>query len=163
MDQLAHATSGTAPILELDGLSVSYFARAGEVPAVSGVSLSLRRGESLGLVGESGCGKSTIALAIMRHVTGSGRITWNDLAFTIHKARVDEVAVEQGTVAIDHLHVPGTPPSLRAELSLAGPLRSALMALDAEPLRLAQKAKVRPAQVSGQGRGRFTLQLPLHV
>ncbi|MCC6469438.1 MAG: dipeptide ABC transporter ATP-binding protein [Alphaproteobacteria bacterium] len=82
MNPVAPATAADAkPILELDGLAVSYFARAGEVPAVTGVSLALKRGESLGLVGESGCGKSTIALAIMRHMSGSGRIVNGTVRF----------------------------------------------------------------------------------
>ena len=65
----------TTPILTLDDLSVSYATRDGPVPAVTDVSLELAAGESLGLVGESGCGKSTIGLAIMRHLGRAGYIS----------------------------------------------------------------------------------------
>ncbi len=65
----------TSPILRLDNVSVSYRTRSGIVPAVTGVSLEIAAGESLGLVGESGCGKSTIGLAIMRHLGPSGELT----------------------------------------------------------------------------------------
>jgi peptide/nickel transport system ATP-binding protein len=50
------------PVLELDDVSISYFIRSGEVPAVINVSLAIHSDEAVGLVGESGCGKSTIAM-----------------------------------------------------------------------------------------------------
>jgi len=53
-------------VLEIRDLATYFFLRRGVVKAVDGVSLSLRRGEILGLVGESGCGKSVTALSIMR-------------------------------------------------------------------------------------------------
>jgi peptide/nickel transport system ATP-binding protein len=55
-------------ILEVSGLRTYFFTRAGVVKAVDGVSFSLARGETLALVGESGCGKSMTALSIMRLV-----------------------------------------------------------------------------------------------
>ncbi|MFI5012414.1 MAG: dipeptide ABC transporter ATP-binding protein [Hyphomicrobiales bacterium] len=70
-----------APVLELEGVSVAYRTHSGEVPAVVGVSLELREGESLGLVGESGCGKSTIAFAVLRHLAGRGRVTGGAIRF----------------------------------------------------------------------------------
>ena len=51
-----------APLLDVQGLRVAYTTRASEVPVLTGLDLSLRAGEALGLVGESGCGKSTVAL-----------------------------------------------------------------------------------------------------
>ena len=50
-------------ILECKKLCISYFTRAGEIPAVIDFDMKLHQGESVGLVGESGCGKSTVALA----------------------------------------------------------------------------------------------------
>jgi peptide/nickel transport system ATP-binding protein len=70
-----------APILECRHLSICYDSRAGSVPAVIDFNLTLERGEAHGLVGESGCGKSTIALAIMRHLGRSGRIVGGQILF----------------------------------------------------------------------------------
>ena len=58
-------TSG-APALELDDLHVAYTVRGIQRPVLRGVTLEIAPGESYGLVGESGCGKSTAAFAIMR-------------------------------------------------------------------------------------------------
>ena len=62
------------PILEVRDLHTHFFLRRGVVKAVDGVSFTLRRGEVLGLVGESGCGKSVTALSLMRLLPkGGGR------------------------------------------------------------------------------------------
>ena len=53
-------------VLEVDGLQTYFSTRWGTVKAVDGVSFSLRRGETLGIVGESGCGKSVTMLSLMR-------------------------------------------------------------------------------------------------
>jgi peptide/nickel transport system ATP-binding protein len=68
-------TAGTsAPALELCDLEVSYRVRGKDRPVLRGVSLQVERGRSCGLVGESGCGKSTAALAIVRYLPRNGRV-----------------------------------------------------------------------------------------
>ena len=62
-------------ILDVRDLQTHFFLRRGVVKAVDGVSFSLRRGEVLGLVGESGCGKSLTALSIMRLLPKGGART----------------------------------------------------------------------------------------
>lgn len=63
------------PVLEIDDLHVEFPTARGPLKAVDGVSLSLQPGERLGLIGESGSGKSTIALAVMRLIKPPGRIS----------------------------------------------------------------------------------------
>jgi peptide/nickel transport system ATP-binding protein len=61
-----------APLLEIDNLFVHFPAETGTIRAVDGISLSLDEGRTLALVGESGCGKSMTALAILRLVPSPG-------------------------------------------------------------------------------------------
>ncbi len=70
-----------APVLEITDLNLSYWTRAGEIPAVIDFSLTVNRGESIGLVGESGCGKSTVAMAIMQYMGGNGTIKSGSIRF----------------------------------------------------------------------------------
>jgi peptide/nickel transport system ATP-binding protein len=69
------------PILEIDRLGISFFTRAGEIPAVMDFSCKVMPGQAMGLVGESGCGKSTVALAVMRDLPGFGRIMGGSIKF----------------------------------------------------------------------------------
>jgi len=69
------------PVLELDNVRISYFTRAGEINVVPGISFALEQGEAIGLVGESGCGKSTVAFSIMNYLGGAGRITGGRILF----------------------------------------------------------------------------------
>jgi len=62
------------PLLQITNLHTSFFTDAGEVKAVRGVSFSLEKGKTIGLVGESGCGKSVTALSILRLIPFPGRI-----------------------------------------------------------------------------------------
>ncbi len=70
------------PLLEIQGLRTEFHTDAGLAPAVDGVDLTLDAGKTLGLVGESGCGKSVTALSIMRLVASPpGRIAGGRILF----------------------------------------------------------------------------------
>ncbi|MGB8813370.1 MAG: ABC transporter ATP-binding protein [Paracoccaceae bacterium] len=71
----------TQPILEISNLSISFFTRMREIPAVMDFSCSVMAGEAMGLVGESGCGKSTVALAVMRDLGKNGKIVSGSIKF----------------------------------------------------------------------------------
>jgi peptide/nickel transport system ATP-binding protein len=69
------------PLLAIENLSISFFTRAAEIPAVMNFSASVAPGEALGLVGESGCGKSTVALAVMQDLGANGRVVDGTIRF----------------------------------------------------------------------------------
>lgn len=69
------------PVLVCKNLCISYYSRAGEIPAVVDFSLKVQPGETIGIVGESGCGKSTVALAIMQYMGVNGGIKSGSILF----------------------------------------------------------------------------------
>jgi peptide/nickel transport system ATP-binding protein len=69
------------PILEIENLSISFFTRRGEIPAVMDFSCTVLPGEAMGIVGESGCGKSTVSLGIMRDMGNRGKIVGGRIVF----------------------------------------------------------------------------------
>lgn len=70
------------PILAIDNLHTRFFTRDGVVRAIEGLSLTVQAGEVLGIVGESGCGKSVTALSVMRLIPAqSGRIVEGSVRF----------------------------------------------------------------------------------
>jgi len=69
------------PLLEVEGLRTYYFTRAGPVRAVDGVSFFVEKGEVFGLAGESGCGKTTAGLSILRLLPPYGRIVGGRIVF----------------------------------------------------------------------------------
>jgi peptide/nickel transport system ATP-binding protein len=75
------AMTEQTPVLECRNVCISYFTRAGEVPAVVDFNLRLMPGEAHGIVGESGCGKSTVALAIMSYMGKNGAIVSGEILF----------------------------------------------------------------------------------
>jgi oligopeptide/dipeptide ABC transporter ATP-binding protein len=68
------AAENGGPVLEVHDLKTYFFTRAGVIKAVDGVSFSIRRGETIGLVGESGCGKTVTCLSILGLLAPPGRI-----------------------------------------------------------------------------------------
>jgi peptide/nickel transport system ATP-binding protein len=78
----------TKPLLEVDRLVMRYRIKAGEVSAVEDVSFTVHQGEAVGLVGESGCGKTSVALSLLRllpsnaeYISGEIRLNGEDLLF----------------------------------------------------------------------------------
>lgn len=74
-------TTAVTPVLECKNVNISYYTRAGEIPAVIDFNLTVMPGESIGIVGESGCGKSTVALAIMNYMGKNGRVKSGQILF----------------------------------------------------------------------------------
>jgi peptide/nickel transport system ATP-binding protein len=68
-------------LLEVENLSIEYQTRNGYLRAVEGVSFSLEKGKSLGLVGESGCGKTTLGMALMGLLPTNGRVARGRILF----------------------------------------------------------------------------------
>lgn len=81
MDQRKREERLAAPLLEVKDLHTHFPTRAGLVRAVDGVSFQIERGELLGVVGESGCGKSITALSILRLIAPPGKIVRGEIFF----------------------------------------------------------------------------------
>ena len=87
------------PILEIDSLSISFFTRLREIPAVMDFSVEVQPGEAVGLVGESGCGKSTVLRCFNRMndlidiARVEGTVLYRDI--DLYDPEVDPVAVRR--------------------------------------------------------------------
>ena len=68
-------------LLEVKNLKIYYFTRKGPAKAVDGINFSIDKNKTLGLIGESGCGKTTTALSLMRFVKPPGRIVKGKIVF----------------------------------------------------------------------------------
>ena len=73
--------SDTPPLLRIEGLRTVFRSMAGDIPAVDGVDIEVPKGRTLGIVGESGCGKSVLSLSVMRLVARPGRIAAGRIVF----------------------------------------------------------------------------------
>jgi peptide/nickel transport system ATP-binding protein len=89
-----HGQASSEPVLEVQNLQTYFYTRIGLVKAVDGVSFSLRRGETLAIVGESGCGKSVTALSLMRLVDPPGRIVGG----TVRLGGLDVLGLDQAAM-----------------------------------------------------------------
>lgn len=92
------------PLLEIKNLCIDYNTKAGPVHAVEDISFVLKKGESVGLVGESGCGKTTLAKSFMRLLPENGEIVSGEIIYKgedivkmskeeIRKLRLKEIAM----------------------------------------------------------------------
>ncbi|MGD2159159.1 MAG: ABC transporter ATP-binding protein, partial [Anaerolineales bacterium] len=70
-----------SPVLKVEDLAVAYKVRGGEIEAVQNVNFFINRGESHGIVGESGCGKSTVAWAIVNFLGANGYVKRGSIKF----------------------------------------------------------------------------------
>src|SRR5712664_3173360 len=68
-------------MLEFRDVGIAYATRGGEVPVIPALSFRVGAGEAMGLVGESGCGKSTVALSIVRYLGRAGRLVRGRILF----------------------------------------------------------------------------------
>jgi peptide/nickel transport system ATP-binding protein len=75
------SASTNKAVIEVENLQISYETRKGDVEAIQGVSFKVGEGETLGLVGESGCGKSTIAFGIVNFLGSNGKIVDGSIRF----------------------------------------------------------------------------------
>ena len=83
------------PLVEIRNLHTQFFTDLGVVKAVEDVSLSIPRGKTLGIVGESGCGKSVTAMSIIRLVASPGRIVSGSILYDDGQQTVDLVQVSE--------------------------------------------------------------------
>jgi peptide/nickel transport system ATP-binding protein len=97
-------TGPRMPVLKIENLSVAYKVRGGEVEAIQNVSFEIARGETFGVVGESGCGKSTTAWAVVNFLGANGYIKRGNIKFNgqsligrteeeLRKLRGDQIAM----------------------------------------------------------------------
>jgi peptide/nickel transport system ATP-binding protein len=80
-DQADSSNRTAAPLLDIRNLRIEFRSRDDSVVAVPDISLQIAPGESYGLVGESGCGKTTTAMAVMGYLGDTGRVTAGSIRF----------------------------------------------------------------------------------
>jgi peptide/nickel transport system ATP-binding protein len=169
---------GTMPLLEVDNLRVGLSTSRGMAETVRGISFSLQRGETLGLVGESGCGKSVTAMALMgllpdrAEVTGSIRLDGVELVGLPEpeycKLRGNRLGMifQEPMTALNPMHTVGrqvAEPLLRHKgYSAADARKEAIALLDRVGLPdAAKRVDAYPHQFSGGQRQRVTIAMAL--
>ena len=76
-------------LIEIDSLNTSFLTNEGNVPAINGIDFTIEKGKILGVVGESGCGKSVTALSIMGLIKKPGRINSGKILFSKDDKTID--------------------------------------------------------------------------
>jgi peptide/nickel transport system ATP-binding protein len=168
----------TMPLIEVDNLGVRLNTSRGPAQAVRGVSFSLKRGETLGLVGESGCGKSVTALSLMgllpdsAVVTGSIRLDGSELVGLSDadycKLRGNRISMifQEPMTALNPMHTIGhqvaEPLRRHEKYSAAQARKEAIALLDRVGLPdPARRIDAYPHQFSGGQRQRVTIAMAL--
>ena len=94
--EVAEVGGGGKRVLDVRGLRTQFFTRTGVVYAVDGVSFSVDEGETVGIVGESGCGKSVTSLSLMRLVPNPpGRIVGGEVTLTVDDTEYDVLGMPE--------------------------------------------------------------------
>jgi peptide/nickel transport system ATP-binding protein len=169
-----------ATALEVEGLQTYFYTRQGIVKAVDGVSFNLRKGETLGIVGESGCGKSITALSVMRLIPDppgrivGGRVTLDgrDLLeldeSEMRKIRGNEISMifQEPMTSLNPVLTIGFQIAeavvLHQNVSMAQAQERAVEMLDLVKIpEPAQRAKEYPHQLSGGMRQRVMIAMAL--
>jgi peptide/nickel transport system ATP-binding protein len=172
------ATPLPPPLLEVEDLRVRLGTPRGEAEALRGVSFSMQRGQTLGLIGESGCGKSMTALAVMgllpEGATASGSIRFEGRQLvgldeaSLCRLRGNRMAMvfQEPMTALNPLHTVGRqvaePLRLHQGLDAAAARAEALRLLDRVQLpQAARRLDAYPHQLSGGQRQRVTIAMAL--
>ena len=170
--------SANAPLIEVEDLGVRLNTSRGPAEAVRGVSFALKRGETLGLVGESGCGKSVTALALMgllpesAVISGSIRLDGSELVglsdANYCKLRGNRISMifQEPMTALNPMHTIGRqvaePLRLHTNRSAAQARKEAIALLDRVGLPdAAKRVDAYPHQFSGGQRQRVTIAMAL--
>jgi oligopeptide/dipeptide ABC transporter ATP-binding protein len=138
----------STPVLRVDDLHVGYDAGEGDVEIVAGVSFELQRGEALGLAGESGCGKSTTALAVLQLLAPglrrlSGTVDLRTDAGVVHIHRRTERGMRELRWAEISLVVQGALNALDPVQRISRQIGDAIRVHRPETDRAAVRARVR--------------------
>ena len=173
----ASARSAAQPLLAVEDLHVTYRSASGPVPAVRGVSFILEPGDTLGLAGESGCGKTTVAGALLRllprgtHVSGRVLLEGEDVLTMkpgrLRAVRWDEASIVfQGALhSLNPVHSVGSQIAEAIEVHRPGIPSSRVRAEMGELLERvglpARRARDYPHQLSGGQRQRVLIALAL--
>ena len=167
------------PLLEIKDLMTVFDTAQGRIKAVDGVSLSVNFGETLGIVGESGCGKTMLALSIIRLIPANGKILSGEILFSgrdLLKLSAEEMRSKRGSEIAMIFQEPMTSlnPVFRVGEQIAETIRlhKKLSAKDARELSVEQlrevgipypekRARDYPHQLSGGMRQRVMIAMAM--
>jgi peptide/nickel transport system ATP-binding protein len=174
---LAEAQATGGPLLAVEDLHVTYQSASGPVPAVRGVSFDLAAGDTLGLAGESGCGKTTVAGALLRLLPRGTRVSGRVLlegedVLTMNPGRLRAVRWDEASIvfqgalhSLNPVHSVGSQIAEAIEIHRPETSSSRVRAEVGELLERvglpARRARDYPHQLSGGQRQRVLIALAL--